>query len=511
MTTDLLHGDPECRYKHLTARVAPSIDPDAAIDVACFMSTDTVDADDEVLLPEGVDLSRFDRNPVVMLCHSYGQPGCYYPLPVGKAEWTKKRPRGILAGVRFTDRTAMGREIKALFDDDMLRSFSVGFIPRDASPMTRDEAGSRPDWHAAYERTKGRILVHRSWHLLELSVAPVPSNPDALDTRYRSKGIAVPSWLQLPSPRDTSMTEPAAQPGSRPIVQGVAVYHPSPAVDGAWDAPAALASVRAWASANGSGATDSMAWDRYAQAFLWSDNGPQPDFGAYRLPVKRVEGNRLVVVREALRAAAAALDGGLGGAEIPESDLAEVRSVLSRYESDAGIGEPAGPDASSPTPPSPATPLAPEAGNLPPMIGIHDPVRIAAPDFEGFGLVVSLHGLGLVPDVPNDVLGTRDEPAARVQCYKAVGGGFVPTAYHVGVLCQHLETIAPLPSPVRSGEKTSMPRLAPAAPECSLPPLVPLTEQQVLDGAIANLDRLLRPESIRQMVRTELDRRMGYV
>ena len=100
---EFVRGDPECSYKAVTAKVAPPADPDASIDLACFMSTDAVDADDEVLLPGGVDLSRFEKNPVVMLCHAYGQPGCYYPLPVGKVVWTRKRPHGVLAGVRFTD------------------------------------------------------------------------------------------------------------------------------------------------------------------------------------------------------------------------------------------------------------------------------------------------------------------------------------------------------------------------------------------------------------------------
>jgi phage head maturation protease len=162
------------------------------------MSTDAVDADDEVLLPGGVDLSRFEKNPVVMLCHAYGQPGSYYPLPVGKVVWTRKRPKGVLAGVRFTDKTPMGREVKALFDDDVLRSFSVGFRPIEASPMTSAEADSRPDWKAAFERTRGRVNVHRRWHLIELSVAPVPSNPDALVTRFKSKGLSLPSWLEIP-------------------------------------------------------------------------------------------------------------------------------------------------------------------------------------------------------------------------------------------------------------------------------------------------------------------------
>src|ERR1700722_12933718 len=112
-----LRGDPECKYKFLEARVSPSIDPSAAVDVACFMTTDAVDADDEVVLPSGAELSRFEKNPVLMLCHAYGQPGNYCPLPIGKVVWTKKRPHGLMAGVAFARSTTIGREIKGLFDE----------------------------------------------------------------------------------------------------------------------------------------------------------------------------------------------------------------------------------------------------------------------------------------------------------------------------------------------------------------------------------------------------------
>jgi 2'-5' RNA ligase len=211
LAVDFVRGDPECHYKHVTASVGKNADPDARDIIPCFMSTDTPDADDEVMLPDGVDLSRYTKNPVVMLCHAMGQPGCYYPLPVGRCEWTQKRPRGVQAGVRFTDKSAMGREVKALFDDDMLRSFSVGFRPLEVSGMTRKEAESRPDWFAAFERTKGRIAVHRRWHMIELSVAPVPSNPDALVTRYKSKGILVPDWLKVPPEGKTMSTDSTDQ------------------------------------------------------------------------------------------------------------------------------------------------------------------------------------------------------------------------------------------------------------------------------------------------------------
>jgi hypothetical protein len=144
--TDILRGDPEVNTrKAIEARVAPSIDPAAGIDVACFMTTDQVDADDEIVLPSGADLSRFEKNPVLLLCHGYGQPGA---LPRAA-----DRPRRLdqEAAQRHDGRrevrpnaTAMARDVKGLFEEGMLRSFSIGFRSLEASPLTRDEANSRP-------------------------------------------------------------------------------------------------------------------------------------------------------------------------------------------------------------------------------------------------------------------------------------------------------------------------------------------------------------------------------
>src|SRR5207244_1397158 len=102
----------------------------------------------------------FKKNPVVMLCHSLGQMGSYYPLPIGNVKWTKVRAHGILAGLLFARSTPMGREVKGLFDERIQSAVSIGFRPIAGSAMTREEAGSRPDWQAAFERTKGRIHVH---------------------------------------------------------------------------------------------------------------------------------------------------------------------------------------------------------------------------------------------------------------------------------------------------------------------------------------------------------------
>lgn len=172
-------------------------------DVVATITMDSVDADGEVVLPQGGDFGRFVRNPVVMLCHSHGKPGEYYPLPIARSLWIKARGNRVLSGFRFARSTEMGREVHGLFKEDILRTVSIGFLSIEASPPTREELAQRPDW-------RGAKLIHRRWLLLEYSVVPIPANPDAIG-RYVGKGGRIPAYLSIPS---------SFQLGSQPAMSG---------------------------------------------------------------------------------------------------------------------------------------------------------------------------------------------------------------------------------------------------------------------------------------------------
>lgn len=518
LETDFVRGDPEASYKHFVAKVAPSVDPDAVIDVACFMTTDAVDGDGEVMLPDGGDLSRFDKNPVVMLCHAMGQPGCYYPLPVGKAEWTKKRPRGVMAGVRFTEKSPMGREVKALFEDDMLRSFSVGFKPVEFSPMTFDEANSRPDWKAAYEKAKGRIGVHRKWHLLELSVAPVPSNPDALVVRYKSKGILVPDWLRLAAPKPEAKTmldaTEAAAPG------GDIEVTPEATVNKAAVAPV-IKCAMGKALSLGSHVRDigsGMCGD--VKALHTEGSHPFDSEGEHEGEIEASEDNPVAHVHqhddEHRRTKRVFALHAKGLASIPDDEDDDTEGkALGTLETKAAK------PAAEPEPKGEMSPDGEgeevaedmdeddentEAAGF--RRGHH--VAIKAPHYRGVGVVKSIHRKGHVPNVPNDVMGTQDEPAARVQCYKAMDDGHDPTVHHVGVKCKHLAPMAeemkapttkaaPAPTTKAKGKAQAAIAVEP------LPPLVALSDQELQLRAVKAI------EGLPMAINAELDRRMGCI
>ena len=126
--------------------------------LTAYVSTNTRDRMNEVLDPQGIDVSNFRKNPVVLWAHDYTAP------PIGKAIWIKRDGDGILSKVKFAN-TEFAQEIFQLYKEGFLKAFSVGFMPRE----TVDGDG---------EKEPRRTF--KKWELLEYSAVPVPANPEAL-------------------------------------------------------------------------------------------------------------------------------------------------------------------------------------------------------------------------------------------------------------------------------------------------------------------------------------------
>jgi HK97 family phage prohead protease len=141
--------------------------------VMARISTTSIDRDGEVLLPSGIDLKDFRKNPVVLLNHDQGG------LPVGRAVSVKRSSDGIIAEVQFAERPAghpssvewIPDTVFNLFQQGILKAFSVGFIPKEMrEPSDKDFKKFGDDV---------RNIVSK-WSLLEFSVVNVPANQDAL-------------------------------------------------------------------------------------------------------------------------------------------------------------------------------------------------------------------------------------------------------------------------------------------------------------------------------------------
>ncbi len=124
-------------------------------------STSTIDRDGEVIEAKGWDLKNFKKNPVIMYAHDYRS------LPIGKA------PKVWLAGGKLKNTVQFPPEgtyefadiVERLVDTGYLKTESVGFIPQ--------------KWEDG-DGDKGPRRTYLKQELLEISIVPVPSNPDAL-------------------------------------------------------------------------------------------------------------------------------------------------------------------------------------------------------------------------------------------------------------------------------------------------------------------------------------------
>jgi len=113
-------------------------------------------------------------------------------------------------------------------------------------------------------------------------------------------------------------------------VKSVVPYQDLPLADTAreWDSAAAKKRVLAWA---GDDLDEASVQRKYQRGFVWYDREAADTLAAYKLPITDVIDGTLTAVPKGVFAAAAAVQGARGGVDIPESDMARVRSHLSRY------------------------------------------------------------------------------------------------------------------------------------------------------------------------------------
>ena len=191
--------------------------------VIARISTTAVDRDGDVVLPSGLQVQEYRKNPVVLLNHDNGS------LPIGKALSVKRDKDSVVAKVQFAERPAehpvtaewVPDTILSLFKQKVLRAFSVGFMPldmREANDKDRKKFG---------EQVR-RVIT--DWNLLEFSVVPVPANQDALAIQVaKSSNFLTEAWClptakqMLVVPRRTlQLGDSAKTQDVRPLYRGPA-------------------------------------------------------------------------------------------------------------------------------------------------------------------------------------------------------------------------------------------------------------------------------------------------
>jgi HK97 family phage prohead protease len=157
-----------------------NIDAPTGEEIEAVITTESIDRDGEVLISQGMDTTEFDKNPIVFYNHDYAQP-------IGRVTQIKRGHNKIDATIEFAKRPD-GFEgaffpdfVKALVGQGIVKGISVGFMPKEngvRKPTKKDKS--------MYGDAVSR--VYSQWKLLEVSVAPLPANGEALVSAIK-KGV----------------------------------------------------------------------------------------------------------------------------------------------------------------------------------------------------------------------------------------------------------------------------------------------------------------------------------
>mgnify|MGYP000851725218 CR=1 FL=1 len=241
-------------------------------------TTSGVDRDGESILVEGWDFQNFMKNPVILFGHNYWDMCCI----VGAATKVYIEGESVIVEGVFAN-TQEGQYIRQLYDDGILKTVSVGFIPHEK---------------------QGNVITKAE--LLELSFVPVPANPEAISLE-KTISFALKSF------------------GAKMVMPVVECDIADQTT--AWDETIALQNIEAYAEGTPGDGGDNeedpadpvIDYKKYAEAFAWFDDSMAEDVSGYKLPHHDVMDGKLVAVWEGVKAAMDNLINGNSG--IPEEDI----------------------------------------------------------------------------------------------------------------------------------------------------------------------------------------------
>jgi HK97 family phage prohead protease len=131
-------------------------------------STEAVDSYGDIIA-QNWQLERYSQNPVVLFAHKSRE------LPVGRAENVRVENGALCAKFIFatTEANPLGEQVWQSIRQKTLRGVSVGFVPKDVR----------------YEKRDGKdVYVLDNNELFEISMTPVPANPEGL-ARMKAKAF----------------------------------------------------------------------------------------------------------------------------------------------------------------------------------------------------------------------------------------------------------------------------------------------------------------------------------
>ncbi len=170
------------------------------------ITTNALDRDNEIVIPDGMNSKEYDTNPLLLWNHDATKP-------IGKCVGLTRKTGSIVGEFEFAQRpdgfegSFFPEFVAALVGQGVVRGVSICCIPelngtRAANDIDRKKYGD------------ALRTVHSRWKLIEVSLAPLQANPEALITAVK-KGFVnsddVSKWLQVPitPPKRVTINLPA--------------------------------------------------------------------------------------------------------------------------------------------------------------------------------------------------------------------------------------------------------------------------------------------------------------
>lgn len=142
---------------------APSSDDEDSRKAKFVASTDAEDRHGDVVKQDGWDFKSFKKNPVLLWAHRSSD------FPIGRVSKIKVENNMLMADTEFVDEGLhdVADKVWSMLKSGFLNAVSVGFRALDYEPRF----GKDGDWLG---------FQFNKQELLELSVVPVPANPQAI-------------------------------------------------------------------------------------------------------------------------------------------------------------------------------------------------------------------------------------------------------------------------------------------------------------------------------------------
>jgi len=139
-----------------------------------------------------------EDNPVIFYDHSWMFGAGDMKLPVGKALTLAVDSKGIHSTFRFSSLAEKDGEfankVKALVDDGILNSFSIGYMPKEN--VYNPEEIARIMAENAIPTEQLPHLITTKWEILEYSIVGIPSNRESIMTNLApEQAVKMKSFL----------------------------------------------------------------------------------------------------------------------------------------------------------------------------------------------------------------------------------------------------------------------------------------------------------------------------